>query len=144
MSPRWGSDFNEKSFSMMMPLLRSCEILKIKAMLIEYTCRKISSSHQCRSNVPTIVNRCTKYLGQFQLFLAIHFLKVFFVYLNMTKAQLKTEIQMALDNVPENVLQDVLDFLKALQHQPADKVRLANNLRQILSEDKELLQRLAK
>jgi hypothetical protein len=62
----------------------------------------------------------------------------------MTKAQLKTEIQMALDNVPENVLQDVLDFLKALQHQPADKFRLANNLRQILSEDKELLQRLAK
>ncbi len=62
----------------------------------------------------------------------------------MTKAQLKTEIQMALDNVPENVLQDVLDFLKAIQHQPADKVRLANNLRQILSEDKELLERLAK
>ena len=62
----------------------------------------------------------------------------------MTKAQLKTEIQMALDNVPENVLQDVLDFLKALQHQPNDKVRLANNLRQILSEDKELLERLAK
>jgi hypothetical protein len=62
----------------------------------------------------------------------------------MTKAQLKTEIQMALDNVPENVLQDVLDFLKAIQHQPTDKVRLANNLRQILSEDKELLERLAK
>jgi hypothetical protein len=62
----------------------------------------------------------------------------------MTKAQLKTEIQMALDNVPENVLQDLLDFLKALQDQPADKVRLANNLRQILSEDKELLERLAK
>jgi hypothetical protein len=42
------------------------------------------------------------------------------------------------------VLQDVLDFLKALQNQPADKIRLTNNLRQILSEDKDLLEKLAK
>jgi hypothetical protein len=41
------------------------------------------------------------------------------------------------------VLQDVLDFLKELQNQPADKIRLTNNLRQILSEDKELLEKLA-
>lgn len=61
----------------------------------------------------------------------------------MTKTQIQSEIQKVLDSVPENVLQDVLDFLKELQDQPADKVRLANNLRQILSEDKELLERLA-
>jgi hypothetical protein len=61
----------------------------------------------------------------------------------MTKTQLQTEIQKVLDSVPETVLQDVLDFLKALQNQPADKVRLTNNLSQILSEDKELLEKLA-
>lgn len=62
----------------------------------------------------------------------------------MTKAQIQLEIQKVLDSVPENVLQDVLDFLKELQDQPADKVRLTNNLRQILSEDKDLLEKLAK
>jgi mRNA-degrading endonuclease RelE of RelBE toxin-antitoxin system len=61
----------------------------------------------------------------------------------MTKTQLHSEIQKVLDNVPETILQDILDFLKALQDQPADKVKLTNNLRQILSEDKELLEKLA-
>jgi hypothetical protein len=61
----------------------------------------------------------------------------------MTKTQMQSEIQKVLENVPESVLQDVLDFLKELQDQPVDKVRLANNLRQILSEDKDLLEQLA-
>jgi len=61
----------------------------------------------------------------------------------MTKTQIQSEIQKALDSVPENVLQDVLDFLKELQDQTADKIRLTNNLRQILSEDRELLEKLA-
>ena len=61
----------------------------------------------------------------------------------MTKAQIQLEIQKVLENVPESVLQDVLDFLKELQDQPADKVRLAKHLRQILSDDKELLEKLA-
>ena len=67
----------------------------------------------------------------------------FLLYLNMTKTQIQSEIQKVLDSVPENVLQDVLDFLKELQDQPADKVRLTNNLRQILAEDKDLLEKLA-
>jgi len=62
----------------------------------------------------------------------------------MTKTQIKTEIQKVLNNVPEAILQDVLDFLKELQNQPGEKVKLTNNLRQILSKDKELLERLAK
>jgi hypothetical protein len=61
----------------------------------------------------------------------------------MTKRQIQTEIRKVLDSVPETILQDVLDFLKALQDQPEYKVRMANNLRQILSEDKELLEKLA-
>ncbi len=67
----------------------------------------------------------------------------FLLYLIMTKAELKIEIQKVINNVPENILEDVLDFLKELQEQPSNKVKLANNLRQILSEDKELLERLA-
>ena len=61
----------------------------------------------------------------------------------MTATQIKIEIQKILDNVPENALQDVLDFLKELQLSSAEHTKLANNLRQILAEDKELLQKLA-
>jgi hypothetical protein len=62
----------------------------------------------------------------------------------MTKTEIQSEIQKVLESVPENVLEDVLDFLKELQNQPAEKVKLTNHLRRILSEDKELLERLAK
>jgi len=42
------------------------------------------------------------------------------------------------------IQKNTLDFLKELQNQPGEKVKLTNNLRQILSKDKELLERLAK
>jgi len=64
--------------------------------------------------------------------------------LNMTKTQITTEIQKLLDVVPESILQNILDFLKELQDHPEDKVKLANHLRQVLTEDKDLLERLAK
>ena len=60
----------------------------------------------------------------------------------MTKTQIQSEIQKVLDTVPESVLQDVLNFLKELQDQPAQKVRLTSDLRKILSEDKDLLEKL--
>lgn len=62
----------------------------------------------------------------------------------MTTKDIKSEIQKSLDKVPESVLQDVLDFLKQVENQPIDKVNLTRNLRDILNEDKELLERLAK
>ena len=62
----------------------------------------------------------------------------------MTKAELKIEIQNVINNLPVHILEDVLDFLKELQDQPSSKVKLANNLRHILAEDKELLEKLAK
>lgn len=61
----------------------------------------------------------------------------------MTKTQLQTEIQKVLNNVPETVLQDILDFLTDIQQQPVEKFKLTNNLRKVLAEDKELLERLA-
>lgn len=61
----------------------------------------------------------------------------------MTIKELKSEIQKSLDNVPESVLTDILALLKQVEGQP-DKVKLTQNLRDILAEDKNLLERLAK
>jgi hypothetical protein len=49
-----------------------------------------------------------------------------------------------LDNVPESVLQDILNFLKQVENQPANRLNLMRDLSDILAEDKELLERLAK
>ena len=61
----------------------------------------------------------------------------------MTIAQVKTEIQTVLDQVPENVLPEILDYLKQIQHQSPEQVKLSANFKKIISEDKELLQKLA-
>ena len=61
----------------------------------------------------------------------------------MTTIQIKTEIQKVLDQVPEDALTDVLDFLKELQKQPAENIQLAKFMKQTLIEDKELLEKLA-
>ncbi len=62
----------------------------------------------------------------------------------MTINEIKSEIQKSLDNVPESVLQDILDFLKQAENQPSDRLNLMRDLRDILAEDKELIERLAK
>ena len=62
----------------------------------------------------------------------------------MTTKEIKSEIQKSLDKVPESVLQDILFFLRQVENEPADRLNLTRNLRDILSEDKELLEKLAK
>jgi hypothetical protein len=62
----------------------------------------------------------------------------------MTTKEIKTEIQKSLEKVPENLLQDILDFLKKAEAQSTDSISLEKNLKSILKEDKELLERLAK
>ncbi|WP_276371075.1 hypothetical protein [Chryseolinea sp. H1M3-3] len=62
----------------------------------------------------------------------------------MTTKEIKSEIQKTLDNIPESVLQDILDYLKLIQGKSIDKIKLSKNLRDILAEDKDLLERLAK
>ncbi len=62
----------------------------------------------------------------------------------MTTKEIRSEIQKTLDNIPESVLQDILDYLKLIQGKSIDKIKLSKNLRDILTEDKELLERLAK
>ena len=61
----------------------------------------------------------------------------------MNTTDLKQEINKAIDNVPESVLVDILDYLKQIQGTPAEKIDLSRHLGIILREDKELLQRLA-
>jgi len=62
----------------------------------------------------------------------------------MTSAQIKIGINSIIDEIPEEILPDILDFLQQLRQQPNDKIRQSNHLRKILSEDKELFRRLAK
>lgn len=61
----------------------------------------------------------------------------------MSREEVKTAISELLDNTPEQVLQDVFDYLKSVQGKTKESVSLSQNLRTILSEDKELLERLA-
>jgi hypothetical protein len=61
----------------------------------------------------------------------------------MTHSELKLEIQKAIDHVPDTVLEEILGYLKQLQSSSEDKVELSRNLKRILLEDKELLQKLA-
>ncbi|MGM0567160.1 MAG: hypothetical protein ACQESX_10420 [Bacteroidota bacterium] len=61
----------------------------------------------------------------------------------MTTKQIKTEIHKLLDTVPENVLPDLLDYLKEAQKQNKDQAELTSHLRKIIHEDRELLEKLA-
>jgi hypothetical protein len=61
----------------------------------------------------------------------------------MTTLQLKKEINKVLDQVPENRLGAVLDFLKQVQSDQETDEILAANFKKILAEDSELLQKLA-
>ncbi|MFY0654671.1 MAG: hypothetical protein JXQ96_21740 [Cyclobacteriaceae bacterium] len=61
----------------------------------------------------------------------------------MSRKEVKTAISELLDNTPEQVLQEVFDYLKSVQGKSNESVSLSQNLRTILTEDKELLERLA-
>lgn len=61
----------------------------------------------------------------------------------MTTVQLKNEIQNVLDKVPEDVLQDILYYLKAFQAKTKDQIDKSRHLKMILTEDRELLEKLA-
>jgi len=61
----------------------------------------------------------------------------------MTTVQLKSEIQKAIDNVPDNVLPDILNYINSIQNQSTDKEGLKNFIDRVFKEDDELLRRLA-
>ena len=61
----------------------------------------------------------------------------------MSRDELKEEIVKVLETVPEDILEDVLDYLKLLITNPKEKLSMTKKLRQIINEDEELLQKLA-
>lgn len=61
----------------------------------------------------------------------------------MTAKDLKIEIQKVLDKVPENLLKDVLSYLQEVQKRTASEFSNSQHLKKILTEDRELLKKLA-
>jgi 1,2-phenylacetyl-CoA epoxidase catalytic subunit len=61
----------------------------------------------------------------------------------MTAIEIKKEINKALDQVPEKFLVDILDLIKEVQLEKSSYSTLASNLKKILSEDSDLLHKLA-
>ena len=61
----------------------------------------------------------------------------------MTTTEIKKEIHKVLDQVPDNLLADVLIIMKEVQSQKTTKSTLTSNFNKILTEDSELLHKLA-
>ncbi len=62
----------------------------------------------------------------------------------MSKNEVKDQINKILDNVSDEALESILNYLKELISKSETDLILSNNLNKILSEDKEVLERLAK
>lgn len=61
----------------------------------------------------------------------------------MGKIQLKQAIDKKLDNLPESVLQDLLALISQLESHPTISIRSFGDALDIMSEDDELLKKLA-
>ncbi len=61
----------------------------------------------------------------------------------MTATEIKKEIYKNLENLPENLLGDILELIKEVQSEKSSSPTLISNFRKILSEDSELLHKLA-
>ena len=61
----------------------------------------------------------------------------------MSKDEIKYEINKVLDLLPDRALEDLLSFLKNVEGKSKDSLLDSSRLKRILTEDKELLQKLA-
>jgi hypothetical protein len=61
----------------------------------------------------------------------------------MSKDEIKFEISKVLDHFSDSALQELLSFLKKLEQQRGASILNSDSLRKILSEDRDLLKRLA-
>ena len=61
----------------------------------------------------------------------------------MAAKEIKDRINKVLDNIPDEVLEDVLSYLKSIIDKSRDKISLSKDLGRILKEDKNLLEKLS-
>ena len=61
----------------------------------------------------------------------------------MNTEQIKSEIRKSIENLPEEVLLELLDYLRELNSAKSDEIQLSKHLSSILKEDRNLLRRLA-
>ncbi len=62
----------------------------------------------------------------------------------MKTTEIKEEINKIIDKLPDEILGDLLEYLQQVEKNTTGKFPLTKNLRKILTEDKELLEKLAK
>lgn len=62
----------------------------------------------------------------------------------MSTKELKEAIQKQLEEMPDSILQEVLDYLKNFQEKTPEEQKRVIGLKRILDEKRELLLRLAK
>jgi hypothetical protein len=62
----------------------------------------------------------------------------------MTTKEIKEKINTVIEQIPDDVLEDVLEYLNSLTDKAKNKIQLSRNLGKILEEDKNLLERLAR
>lgn len=61
----------------------------------------------------------------------------------MSKMEVKQEITKIIDGLPDDLLNDLLLYLQEVENKPSSSTNLVTNFRKILTEDRNLLQRLA-
>jgi Mg2+ and Co2+ transporter CorA len=61
----------------------------------------------------------------------------------MEAKDIKAEIHKVIGKVPENLLEDILLYLEEIQEKNKSQVDNSQHLKKILTEDRELLRRLA-
>ena len=62
----------------------------------------------------------------------------------MAPKELKDKISKVIDNMPDDILEGVFNYLKAMTSKSRSDIMLSQNLGKILEEDKNLLEKLAK
>jgi hypothetical protein len=62
----------------------------------------------------------------------------------MSKEEVKEQINKVLDKVPDDALENILSYLELLLAKSESELKIINNFNKILSQDKEVLEKLAK
>ncbi|MDT7829486.1 hypothetical protein RQM65_12485 [Pricia sp. S334] len=62
----------------------------------------------------------------------------------MTTGQIKSRIKEVIENIPDNALEEILNYLEEIKGKAEDDILMSQRLRKILTEDKELLEKLAR